>query len=84
MLVRKVGALKLDIKNLSKSKSKSNEDKSLHALHILQENHKCGPTKEIINILKLQNKGKQLDSYERFHIYKQTIKSYELTACRSK
>jgi hypothetical protein len=49
---------------------KSNKDKSGYALHILQEKHEYGRIEKIINIFKLQNKGKQLDAYERFHIYK--------------
>jgi hypothetical protein len=49
---------------------KSNKDKSRYALHILQENHEYGPIDKIMNILKLQSKGKHLDVYERFHIYK--------------
>jgi hypothetical protein len=49
---------------------KSNKDKSRYALHILQENHEYGPTEKIMNILKLQNKVRHLDVYERFYIYK--------------
>jgi hypothetical protein len=49
---------------------KTNKDKYRYAVQILQENHEYSPIDKIINILKLQNKGKHLDVHERFHIYK--------------
>jgi hypothetical protein len=52
------------------SEIKSKKDKSRYTLHILQKNHEYGPVNKIMNILKLQSKGKHLDVYERFYIYK--------------
>jgi hypothetical protein len=48
----------------------SNKVKSRYALHILHENHEYGPTEKVMDILKAENKGKQLHTYEWFHIYK--------------
>jgi hypothetical protein len=58
---------KLDTKNINGIKS--NKDKSRYALHVLQENQEYGPIDKIMNILKLQSKGKHLDVYEQFYIY---------------
>jgi hypothetical protein len=68
-----IGQTGRDIKTRYKehvSYIKSKKDKSRYALHILQENHEYGPIDKIMNILKPQSKGKPLDVYERFYIYK--------------
>jgi hypothetical protein len=69
MLDKQVGTSKLDTKNMlmTLSPTKINLDMPLH---ILQENHEYDPIDKIMYILKLQGKGKHLDVYERFHIYK--------------
>jgi hypothetical protein len=41
---------------------------------MLKENHEYGPIEEVMNVLKVENKGKQLDVYEIFYIYKSTKK----------
>jgi hypothetical protein len=47
-----------------------NKDKSKYAVYILQENHEYGPIDKTMEILKVANKGKYLDIWERFYIYK--------------
>jgi hypothetical protein len=51
---------------------KSNKDKSRYALHIFRKT----TIDKIMNILKLQSKGKHLVVYERFHIYKANKQKY--------
>jgi hypothetical protein len=48
-----------------------NRDKSKYASHILKENHEYGPIDKTMDVLKVTDKGKQLDVYERFYIYKE-------------
>jgi hypothetical protein len=43
---------------------------------MLKESHEYGPMEEVMNVLKVENKGKQLDVYERFYIYKATKQKY--------
>jgi hypothetical protein len=43
---------------------------------MLEENHEYGPIKEGMNVLKVENKGKQLHVYDRFYIYKGTKQKY--------
>jgi hypothetical protein len=45
-----------------------NKDKSKYAVHILQENYEYGPIDRNIEILKVANKDKYLDIWERFYI----------------
>jgi hypothetical protein len=52
--------------------TRSNKDKAGYALCILQENYKYGPIEKTTDIHKVVNKGKQLDAYEKFYIYKAT------------
>jgi hypothetical protein len=49
---------------------KNNVDKSKYAAHILDCNHEYGPIEEVMEVLKVENKGAYLDSYEKLHIYK--------------
>jgi hypothetical protein len=37
---------------------RQNAEKSLYAIHMLKENHKYGPTVVVMNVLKVENKGK--------------------------
>jgi hypothetical protein len=46
-----------------------NKDKSKYAVHILQEIHDYGPIDKTMEILKVANKGKYLDIWEKFYIY---------------
>jgi hypothetical protein len=46
-----------------------NKDKSKYALHMLQYKHEYSTT-EKTDVLKVVQKGKQLDVLERFYIYK--------------
>jgi hypothetical protein len=46
-----------------------NKDESKYSVHVLQENHEYGPTDKTMEILKVANKGKYLDIWERFYIY---------------
>jgi hypothetical protein len=47
-------------------------NKSKYAQHILEENHTFGPMEEIITPLRLMNKRKMMDTWDRFYIYKET------------
>jgi hypothetical protein len=47
-----------------------NKDKSKYSVHILQENHEYDPIDKTMEILKMANKGKYLDTWERFYIYR--------------
>jgi hypothetical protein len=47
-----------------------NKDKSKYSVHILQANHEYDPTDKTMEILKVANKGKYLDIWERFYIHK--------------
>jgi hypothetical protein len=49
---------------------RQNVEQSRCAIRMLKENHKYGPTEEVMNVLKVENKGKQLDVCETFYIYK--------------
>jgi hypothetical protein len=50
-------------------------EKSRYAIHMLKENHEYGPIEQVTNVLKIENKGKQLDVYERFKFIKQQNKN---------
>jgi hypothetical protein len=43
---------------------------------MLKENHEYGPIGKVMNVLKVENEGKQLAIYERFYIYKATKQKY--------
>jgi hypothetical protein len=55
---------------------RQNVEKSRYAVHMLKENHEYGPIEEVMNVIKMENEGKQLDVYERFYIYKATKQKY--------
>jgi type II secretory pathway predicted ATPase ExeA len=55
---------------------RQNVEKSRYAIHMLKENHEYGPIEKVMNVLKVENKGKQLDVNERFYIYKATQQKY--------
>jgi len=47
-------------------------DKSKFAQHFLEEGHSFGPMDDIMGILYVANKGRILDTLERFYIYRET------------
>jgi hypothetical protein len=46
----------------------------LHVLaqHVIEEGHALGPINDIMDTLHVANKGRMLDTLERFYIYKET------------
>ena len=46
--------------------------KSKFAQHVLEEGHDFGPMEDIMDIIHVANKGRLLDTLERFHIYRET------------
>jgi hypothetical protein len=55
---------------------KYNKDSSEYAQHILNTGHSYGKIEDIMEIIKVENKGKHLDTLEKYHIfcsYKQNI-----------
>jgi len=46
--------------------------KSKFVQHILENNHSIGPIDSIMKVLYSTNKGKLMDTMERFYIYKAT------------
>jgi hypothetical protein len=64
MLDKQVGTLKLDTKNISMTLSPTKINLNMPYTFYRKIINK------IMNILKLQSKGKHLDVYERFYIYK--------------
>jgi hypothetical protein len=46
-----------------------NKDKSKYALHMLQYKHEYSTIEKTLDVLKVVQKGKQLDVLERSHIY---------------
>jgi hypothetical protein len=51
---------------------KYNTNKSKFAQHLLDNKHYIGPIDDIMKILYRTNKGKLMDTMERYHIYKET------------
>ena len=45
---------------------------SKFAQHLLDNRHSIGTVEEIMDVLHVVEKGKQMDTVERFHIYKET------------
>jgi hypothetical protein len=51
---------------------KYNSSKSKFAQHLLEQKHSTGPIDEIMKILYRTNKGKLMDTIEKYHIHKET------------
>ena len=49
--------------------------KSRFAQHLLENNHSIGPIDSIMKVLHSTNKGKQMDTLEKCHIYKVTCEN---------
>jgi hypothetical protein len=47
-------------------------NKSKFAQHLLENRHAIGPTENIMDIINITNKGKMMDTLERFYIYNET------------
>ena len=47
-------------------------NKSKFAQHVLEEGHDFGPMEDIMEIIHIANKGRLLDTLERFHMYRET------------
>jgi hypothetical protein len=56
MLVKQAEISKLHINDI-----RQNVEKSRYAIHMLKENYECGPIEEVMNVITVENKGKQLD-----------------------
>jgi hypothetical protein len=53
-------------------------NESKFAQHLLENNHSIGPIDNIMEVLYSTNKGKLIDTIERFHIYKETCKNNQI------
>jgi phosphopentomutase len=51
---------------------KHNNDKSKLAVHLLENKHAVGPIGNIMTVFYRTDKGKLMDTIEKFHIYKIT------------
>jgi len=51
---------------------KYGNNKSKFAQHLLENRHAIGPMENIMDIIHITNKGKMMDTLERFYIYKET------------
>jgi hypothetical protein len=51
---------------------KYNTNKSKFAQHLLDNKHSIGPIEDIVEVLYRTNKGKLMDTMEKYHIYKET------------
>ena len=52
--------------------------KSRFAQNLLEYNHPTGPIDSIMEVLYSANKGKQMDTLEKFHIYKITRENVQI------
>jgi hypothetical protein len=48
----------------------SNNPNSKYSQHILDTQHTYGPITDIMEVLQFEKKGKLMNAWERFHIYK--------------
>jgi len=53
-------------------------NKSKFAQHLLEEGHSFGPIDELMDTIHLANKGRMLDTLERFYIYKETQRNSQI------
>ena len=56
----------------------SGTHKSKFAQHLLENNHSIGPIDSIMEVLHYTRKGKLMDTFERFHIYKETRENIQI------
>jgi hypothetical protein len=54
---------------------KYNKHKSKYATHLLENHHVMGPIDKTMQVLYTINKGRLMDTIEKFHIYKETHKN---------
>ena len=52
--------------------------KSKFAQHLLEEGHEFGPMESIMDIVQYANKGKMMDTIEKFHIYELTRRGSQI------
>ena len=57
---------------------KYNNNKSKFAQHLLDNKHSVGPIEDITKVLYKTNKGKQMDTMERYYIYKETYMNNQI------
>jgi hypothetical protein len=50
---------------------KYGNNKSKFAQHLLENKHSFGPMEDIMDIVHVTNKGKMMDTLERYYIYKE-------------
>jgi len=51
---------------------KHGNNKSKFAQHLLENKHSFGPMEDIMDIVHITNKGKMIDTLERYYIYRET------------
>ena len=54
------------------------KNKSTFAQHVVNEGHSFGPMNEIMNIVHYEKKGKMLDNFEKYYIYKEAKSDNQL------
>ena len=57
---------------------KYNTNKSKFAQHLLDNKHSIGPIEDIMKVLYKTNKGKLMDTMERYYIYKETYTNNQI------
>ena len=57
---------------------KYSNNKSTFAQHVVNEGHSFGPVNEIMNIVHYEKKGKMLDTFEKYYIYKEAKSDNQL------
>jgi hypothetical protein len=55
---------------------RNNNDNSGYPNHILNTGHAYGSVTDILKIIKIEEKGKHLDTLEKYHKYIKLIKTY--------
>jgi uncharacterized Fe-S center protein len=53
-------------------------NKSKFAQHLLDHHHSIGPMNTIMDTLHITTKGRMMNTMERFHIYKETLKNNQI------
>jgi len=57
---------------------KHSNNKSTFAEHVVKEGHSFGPMNEIMKIVHYEKKGKMLDTFEKYYIYKEAKSDNQL------
>jgi hypothetical protein len=57
---------------------KHNNNKSKFAQHLLDNRHSIGPIEDIVQVLYKMNKGKLMNTVERYYIYKETCMNNQI------